>query len=69
MAVDHYDSLADVERTDRAHEVTPLGNIGKRLCIRRAARDAAFRHQQFGRDILYADKPKAMTLEDSAYPR
>ena len=66
MAVDHDDGLTDVERTERAQHLPPSGDVGGGGGVRRGAGNASLRHQQIGRDILDADHPEAVLLENAA---
>ena len=69
MAVDHDDSLADIEGPERAQHLPPPCDVGGGRRIRRCAGDASLRHQEIGRDILDANHAKAVLLENAADPR
>ena len=69
MTVDHHDGLADVERTERAQHLPPSRDVGGGGRIGRRAGDASLGHQDFGRDILDADHPETVLLENAADPR
>ena len=66
VTVDHDGGLTDVERTERAQHVTPPGDIGSGILVRRHPGDASFGHQQIRGDIPDPHHPEAVLFENAA---
>src|SRR5216684_4122208 len=62
--IGHDHGLTDVERTGGVEEREPLGDVGMVALARTLAAERSFRHQDIGRDLVRADQPEAVLLED-----